>query len=205
MPFGATPNCPCRKSKKPTPLTLIGTATVVKFRVGEYLASNCSRALPIMALKGLEGPTQCGAGISVIIVLPLPSVRIRWMSESSSSLYPVSSAETMNTVVSVGLMRLICGRSAGGARMRRLDTVVGVAVVRSTNAASSSVPVFTGQRSFPHAPFGSPASLTPATLLGLGLSRTVVEPELTPDAQAVSVAARASATTCLDRLLTPWG
>jgi hypothetical protein len=45
MPLGATPVWPCRKSKKPTPVTVTGTLAVLNELVRVYLAVNSVRDL----------------------------------------------------------------------------------------------------------------------------------------------------------------
>ncbi len=70
MPLGATPVWPCRKSKKPTPVTVTGTFAAWKVPVGVYFASNSLRAFSMLDSSGLDEPTQAGSGISAIIVLP---------------------------------------------------------------------------------------------------------------------------------------
>src|SRR5712692_8141001 len=45
MPLGATPVCPCRKSKNPTPVTCTGILAVWKLDVGVNRALNSERAL----------------------------------------------------------------------------------------------------------------------------------------------------------------
>src|SRR5438067_384917 len=67
IPFGATPVCPCRKSKKPIPRTRTGVFVVLKLVVALNFASNSFRALWIDERKQLPAE-QAGSGISVIIV-----------------------------------------------------------------------------------------------------------------------------------------
>src|SRR5262249_51764276 len=69
-PFGATPVCPWRKSKKPTPLICTAMLAVWNDVVACNCASNFERAAEIADANGLPVPTQLGDGISVIIVLP---------------------------------------------------------------------------------------------------------------------------------------
>jgi hypothetical protein len=78
MPFGATPVCPWRKSNMPTPVTWTGMLAVWKLVVAVNMASNCERACEMPEAKGLPAPTQLGAGISVIMVLPDASCKTMW-------------------------------------------------------------------------------------------------------------------------------
>jgi hypothetical protein len=63
----------------------------------------------------------------------------------------VSVAVTLKTVVSVGRTRLLSGMGLGAGRAARLAIVVVVVLERLMRPASGSVPVFTDQRSTPHA------------------------------------------------------
>src|SRR5437870_485449 len=58
MPFGATPVCPCRKSKNPTPVTVTGRLAVLKLLVGLNRASNSDRVRSMPGANGLLPPTQ---------------------------------------------------------------------------------------------------------------------------------------------------
>src|SRR5260370_20168958 len=78
MPLGAMPSWPANKSKNPTPVICTGTLASWKLVVAVNIASNCARACAMPAAKGLPGPTQPGAGISAIIVLPALSVSTMW-------------------------------------------------------------------------------------------------------------------------------
>ena len=74
MPLGATPVWPCRKSNIPTPVIVTGIFAVWKLVVTLNFASNSALELVMPFRKGLPLPTQCGAGISQIIVWPLLSL-----------------------------------------------------------------------------------------------------------------------------------
>ena len=78
IPLGATPVCPCRKSKKPTPVMVTGTFAVLKLVVAVNFASNSPRDFWMLDCSGLVAPTQLGSGISAIIVCPDPSDSTRW-------------------------------------------------------------------------------------------------------------------------------
>src|SRR6266487_1697936 len=60
------------------PVTITGTLAVWKLLVGVYWASNSEWAFWISGSNTLEDPTQAGEAISEIMVLPDPSLRIRW-------------------------------------------------------------------------------------------------------------------------------
>jgi hypothetical protein len=77
MPLGATPVCPWRKSNIPTPVIVTGILAVWKLVVTLNFASNSARELVTPFKNGLLLPTQCGAGISQIMVWPLLSLITR--------------------------------------------------------------------------------------------------------------------------------
>jgi hypothetical protein len=67
MAFGATPLCPCGKSKKPTPVTDTARRSRCHTFVGANRAVNARRTTQIAGRKGLT-PMHSRAGISAIMV-----------------------------------------------------------------------------------------------------------------------------------------
>src|SRR2546423_4354937 len=73
IPFGATPVCPCRKSKKATPTT----RALAQTRAALRAAVICLRRVAVAPF------VQSGEGVSAIIVRE-PLRKTRWWSRSAS-------------------------------------------------------------------------------------------------------------------------
>lgn len=131
--FGATPVCPCWKSKKRTPVR------AARQRRAAVLALSICRRRYDVALA-----VQPSSGASAIM-WSRPSRTTTWRSPSSSWRISVTLATRRQTRRSSG--NLVIGRTSGAGRLTSWATVV----VRVGRRCGRSCSVFTVQRSTPHA------------------------------------------------------